>query len=36
MEFGDSPREAEFRRQVRAFLQAEFLGKYSGLLFEVV
>ena len=36
MEFGDSHSEAEFRREVRAFLQAEFVGKYSGLLFEVV
>jgi hypothetical protein len=30
MEFGDSPREAEFRREVRAFLQAEFAGKYTS------
>src|SRR3989304_2092123 len=30
MEFGDSPREAEFRREVRAFLQAEFVGKYPS------
>jgi len=30
MEFGDSSREAEFRREVRAFLQAEFVGKYPS------
>jgi len=30
VEFGDSPREAEFRREVRAFLQAEFVGKYPS------
>jgi len=30
MEFGDSPGEAEFRREVRAFLQAEFVGKYPS------
>jgi len=30
MEFGDSPREAEFRREVREFLQAEFVGKYQS------